>query len=471
MAEWNYRKRTGADESANLYRRRTGHRSEMSRATGTVVVCLLLAVQLPHTLSPSQLRERLWRHRNLGKAYYENPLTQAKAVDEFRQALALRPNSTRDRINYGLALLRVGDTKQAIVELQRAQKQDPSIPHTWFNLAMAYKKELNHERAIEQFQGMMQRVPDEPVSHYNLGVEYKLLGKSDLALQQFAIASELNPNFAAPHFQLYNAYRQLGRKEDAARELDLFNEIKKRKAGAAVPEDPEWSYYSEIYDVVELDQEFDTASAPPFKFQAKTIASGIDAATAGMAVLDFDGDGNPDLIVWSENGVMLLKNGTTPVANSGLESLKGVVSIAPGDFNNDGLPDLAVLTHSGASLYVNHDGKFEPYAAKLPSGSFAKAVWVDYDHDYTLDLFLLGSKSVLLRNDGTAGFSDQTGHFPFAPGRVVDATVFDLVPNNNETDLAALYDDGSVIIYHDQLLGQYAVQPLPFKVAGGSSLQ
>jgi len=36
----------------------------------------------------------------------------------------------------------------------------------------------------------------------------------------------------------------------------LFNDIKKRKAGAAIAEDPEWSYYSEIYDVIELDQEF-----------------------------------------------------------------------------------------------------------------------------------------------------------------------------------------------------------------------
>ncbi|HEY6972421.1 MAG TPA: FG-GAP-like repeat-containing protein [Candidatus Angelobacter sp.] len=435
-----------------------------------MLICFAAFLFIFSSSPQTSVREQLSRHRNLGKAYYENPVNQIKAVEEFKQALALAPNSTRDRVNYGLALLRVGKTEEAIAELTKAQKQDPSIPHTWFNLGIVYKKQAEPRKAIEQFEGMLKLVPNEPVTHYNLGVEYKLVDKPEMALQQFMKAAELNPNFAAPHFQLYNAYRQLGRKEDAGRELDLFNEIKKRKAGAAIPEDPEWSYYSEIYDVVELDQEFDTASAPPFKFQVKKIASGIDAATAGMAVLDFDGDGKPDLIVWSENGVLLLKNGSTPVANSGLESLKGVVSIAPGDFNNDGLPDLAVLTHSGASLYVNHDGKFESYAAKLPSGSFTKAVWVDYDHDYTLDLFLLGSKSVLLRNDGTAGFSDQTAHLPFAPGRVVDATVFDLVPNNNETDLAALYDDGSLVVYHDQLLGNYAAQPLPFKVPGGSTL-
>src|SRR5262249_34848773 len=185
-----------------------------------------------------------------------------------------------------------------------------------------------------------------------------LTGKADLALTQFLASAELSPNFAAPHFQLYNAYRELGRKEEAARELDSFNEIKKRKASAAIAEDPEWSYYSEIYDVVELDQEFDRGLSPPIKFQNKKGAAGTEPGRPGMAVLDCDGDGSPDLIVWSESGVLLLKNGAVPVSTTGLEGLKGVVSVAPGDFNNDGLPDLAVLTSSGASLYVNHNGKF-----------------------------------------------------------------------------------------------------------------
>jgi Tfp pilus assembly protein PilF len=438
------------------------------------VLSFVVAITLVSSSSqlPPKVREQVWRHRNLGKAFYENPMTQLKAVDEFRQALALAPDSTRDRVNYGLALLRAGKADEAIAELIKAQKQDPSIPHTWFNLAIAYKKEFKHQEAVEQFEGMLRLVPNEPVSHYNLGIEYKLAGKAEMALKEFATAAQLNPYFAAPHFQLYNAYRELGRKDDAARELETFNDIKKRKAGAAIAEDPEWSYYSEIYDVIELDQEFNReASSPPFRFQLKEVASGIDAATAGMAVLDLYGDGNPSLIVWSDNGVVVLKNGTVPLANTGLENLKGVVSIAPGDFNNDGLPDLAVITHSGASLFVNRNGKFEPFPAKLPTGAFSKALWVDYDHDYDLDLVLLGAKSVLLRNDGNAGFSDQTSGFPFVAGRVIDAAVFDLVPDNNETDLAALYEDGSMVIYHDQLLGHYQAQPLSQRIVGGSALQ
>src|SRR5437588_38194 len=473
MAERRHGDGGRAPQSRELYRRRPRSASTMTAIVRVTLTILLAAIFVTSTPPlPPNVREQVWRHRNLGKAYYENPMTQLKAVDEFKQALELAPDSTRDLVNYGLALLRAGKAEEAIAELVEAQKADPSIPHTWFNLAIAYKKEFKHQDAIKQFEGMLKLVPNEPVSHYNLGIEFKLTGKADLALPQFVAAAQLNPNFAAPHFQLYNAYRELGRKEEAARELDLFNEIKKRKAGAAISEDPEWSYYSEIYDVVELDQEFDRgASSPALKFQRKRVATGVDPGSAGMAVLDFDGDGKPDLIVWSENGVVVLKNGSLPVANTGLENLKGVVSVAPGDFNNDGLPDLAVLTHSGALLYVNRNGKFEPYPARLPSGQFTKAVWMDYDHDYDLDLFLLGSKPVLLRNDGSAGFSDQTEHFPFVTGRVTGATVFDLIPDNNEADLAALYEDGSMVIYHDQLLGHYEAQRLSLRVAGGASLQ
>src|SRR6266699_3824242 len=81
--------------------------------------------------------ETLWRHRNLGKAFYENPTTQTQAVTEFAAALALAPGSARERLNYGLALLRAGKTKEGVVEIEKAQQQDPKIPHTWFNLGIA----------------------------------------------------------------------------------------------------------------------------------------------------------------------------------------------------------------------------------------------------------------------------------------------------------------------------------------------
>src|SRR5438105_6501189 len=122
--------------------------------------------------------DEIWRHRNLGKAFYENPTTQAQAVDEFKKALDLAPDSARERLNYGLALLRAGKTKEGIGEIEKAQKQDPKIPHTWFNLGIAYKKDSKYDKAIAQLEGMTRLVPDEPKTHYNLAVLYKVNGKT-----------------------------------------------------------------------------------------------------------------------------------------------------------------------------------------------------------------------------------------------------------------------------------------------------
>src|SRR5437870_9966223 len=129
---------------------------------------ILFCLGLVSAQTTASIEERLWQHRNLGKAFYENPTTQAQAVEEFRKALEIVPTSARERLNYGLALLRAGKTQQGVAELQKIQKQDPSLPHTWFNLGIAFRKSGESERAIPQFEKMVGLDPEEPVSHYNL---------------------------------------------------------------------------------------------------------------------------------------------------------------------------------------------------------------------------------------------------------------------------------------------------------------
>jgi Flp pilus assembly protein TadD len=431
-----------------------------------LLVAALFVLRGANTAREQQ--DLLWHYRNLGKAFYENPTTQKEAVTEFKKALDLAPDSARERINYGLALMRAGQTKDGVAELIKAQQRDPAIPHTWFNLGIFFKKEGDYQHAIEQLEGMAKLVPDEPITHYNLGVLYKLAGKPAEGLQQLEIAERLNPNLAGPHFQLFNQYRQSGRSDDAARELKVFQEIKKRTAGAAVPEDMEWSYYAEIYETVEPQPE----AAPPahLKFADRGLPGHFDPATAGVATLDFDGDGRVDLIAWSAEGVQLYKDGTSPVVKSGLEGLKNVRSIAAGDFDNDGLPDLCILTDSGAALYRNRKGIFEKREAALPAGTYEKAIWVDYDHDGDLDLLLLGEKSALIRNNGEAGFSNQTADFPFVPGHATAGAIFAVRHDTAAIDLAVAYRDRAGVLYRDRLNGKYEAIPLKEIPAGSIAI-
>ncbi len=411
---------------------------------------------------PAATSDRLARLRNLGKAFYENPTTQNEAVEQFRQALALAPNSARERVNYGLALLRSGKTTEGVRELQAAQKLDRAIPQTWFNLGIAFKREGNLRAALEQFHGMQRLVPNDAATHYQIGSILKAQDQTAAAVKEFETARDLNPRLAAPHFQLYGLYRQLNRPADAAAELRIFQELKKEQEGAAVPEDMEWNAYAEVYDPIE-EKPGTPLSTPAYR--SEKIAQGFTGVTA----ISLDGGAHPDLIAWSPDRVALFRNGTELVPDSGLGELRGVVFLAPGDFDNDGLPDLCVITSTGAALYRNMGGGFRKQD-DLAAGSFHQALWLDFDHDYDLDLMLTGDGSKLLRNNGTAGFSDETARFPFAAGRALEAALFDLEPDTPGFDVAASFETRAGVLYRDKLGGAYQATDIPQLPAGARGL-
>jgi Tfp pilus assembly protein PilF len=415
----------------------------MRSVAGVLTVVLLVS----SGFGDEDREQTLWHYRNLGKAFYENPTTQLQAVDEFRKALDLAPDSAREQLNYGLALLRAGQTAKAVAQLQKVQKEHPDLPHTWFNLGIVYKKDGEFAKSLPQFQQFVELVPREPVGHYNLGVLYKQEDRMEDAVREFQTAIRLNHNLAAPHFQLYNAYRTMGRRDEATKELQEFQRLKKAQEGAAIPEDMDWCDYAEIYDPIDMRAPAPRAASyeyRKFPHQAE-----------GSLVLDADGDGQPDLLIWNSNSLTLLKSGASPVADSGLGGIKGVVAASAGDFDNDGRMDLCILTDSGPVLYHNAGGRFEKRDVSLPQRRFEQALWVDYDHDYDLDLFLLGEQPALYRNQGTAGFADHTADFPFAPGHAIDGVLTRYVPDSKAFDIAVSYANRGGVIYRDELGGQY----------------
>lgn len=402
----------------------------------------------------------LWRHRNLGKALYENPATISQAPAELKKALDLAPDSFRDRLNYGLALLRAGDIDKSIVELEAAQKLNADLPYTWFNLGIAYKRQRRYPDAIKQFERMTQLAPDEPVGHYNLGLLYRLSRHDDAALQQFEIASKLDPRMVAPRFQIYTYYRLHGDEATASRYLTAFEEAKQRQQAADETEDVEWCFYAELYDPQQAHPPSRDLTPPAtLKFEERRLTGSLDAKTAGLVVIDVDGDRRPDLLAWSRDGVQIYRSGLEPIADSGLADLKNVTGVAAGDYDNDGLADLCILTTDGPRLYHNVKGRFERSPAKLPSGPYDAAVWLDFDHDYDVDLFLLGANSALLRNEGASGFHDYTAHFPFEAGHAVNALAFRVIPDTKGIDLAVAYADRSGVLYRDRLRGIFAATP------------
>jgi tetratricopeptide (TPR) repeat protein len=418
------------------------------------IAVLLLGALLFSAPAQKPGPDALWHYRNLGKAFYENPTTQTQAVEQFRKALELAPDSIREQVNYGLSLLRAGDAEHGIGQLRKVQKAAPDLPHTWFNLGVALKKQGDLEGALPQFRGMAQLVPDSAVTHYQIGTILKSQGDLPGAVAEFELARKYDPRLAAPHFQLYGLYRQAKRPDEAAAELKLFQEIKKENEGAAVPEDMEWCFYSEIYDPADAP----LAVPPQPVYRNEALAQNV----AGVTAASLTAGGRASLITWSTDG-------KARVAGTGLEDLRDVRFIAPGDFDNDGFTDLAVITTHGAVLYRNDNGKFRKQA-DLATGDFQQAVWLDFDHDYDLDLVLLGPESKLYRNNGSAGFSDETARFPFVKGRALSGVRFDLEPDTPGFDLVVSYEDRPGVLYRDRLGGNYSAVDLPEVTAGANHL-
>lgn len=139
----------------------------------------------------------------------------------------------------------------------------------------------------------------------------------------------------------------------------------------------------------------------------------IESVGGGAALLDYDQDGYMDIYVCSgkwietfskgkkpgfktENHLFHnLKNGTyedvTDKAGVGGDSYGMGVTV--GDFNNDGYPDLFVSNYGPNVLYRNNgDGTFKDVTKRAAvSGGIecsVGAVWLDYDNDGLLDLYV-----------------------------------------------------------------------------------
>ena len=155
---------------------------------------------------------------------------------------------------------------------------------------------------------------------------------------------------------------------------------------------------------------FTTSASPtPNKTQVETMV-------AGVAVLDYDGDGYLDIYLVNGSAIPSLEKNSPAYWNrlyhnnhdgtftdvtekAGVAGAGYGMGVAVGDYDNDGWPDIFVANVTGNQLFHNNgDGTFTDVTAKagLQGATLdgkkmwsAGAGWFDYNNDGLLDLFVV----------------------------------------------------------------------------------
>ena len=163
-----------------------------------------------------------------------------------------------------------------------------------------------------------------------------------------------------------------------------------------------WNF-TEITEQLGLKFQHDSGEDKERRFYPETLGSGV-------ALFDYDNDGDLDLYFVNAHTLVrnstphnqqsknrLFRNNsngtfTDVTDSSGLGDTGFGHGVAVGDYDNDGQPDLYVTNFGSNSLYHNNgDGSFYDVSKRAQvnnNGMSTGASWLDYDEDGDLDLYV-----------------------------------------------------------------------------------
>lgn len=125
-----------------------------------------------------------------------------------------------DLLDAGTAALKAGNTRGAILLLQRATELQPEHKSAWNELGLAYLQARRFSDAAAAFQKQAQVNPSDSRAHDYLGVALEELHRDDDAANAFRKQTELQPLDPIAHAQLGNILLKQQRYSEAIPELE-----------------------------------------------------------------------------------------------------------------------------------------------------------------------------------------------------------------------------------------------------------
>ena len=158
-------------------------------------------------------------HNNLGKALAQKGRTD-EAMEEFQTALRISPNDPDTENNIGAAYLQKGQIDDGIAHLRRAVEKGPFRADAHMNLGNAYLQKREFDAAINEYSETLGLSYDHAETHFSIANAFRQKGHLDEAVLHFQLALQLRPDYFNAHNNLGNTFRQQGRIEEAIREYE-----------------------------------------------------------------------------------------------------------------------------------------------------------------------------------------------------------------------------------------------------------
>jgi protein O-mannosyl-transferase len=170
-------------------------------------------------------------HCDLGIALAAQGKT-VEAIQQFDQALQLKPDDTKSLNNSGITLVAQGKTDAAIQQFDLALQFNPDDAVAINNLGVALFARGKLNEAVQHYKRALQLDPGYADACYNLGNALTAEGKLDDAVQSYEQALQLNPDLAAAECNLGLALARQGQLDDAVQHYEQALQLKPDYADA-----------------------------------------------------------------------------------------------------------------------------------------------------------------------------------------------------------------------------------------------
>ncbi len=426
------------------------------------------------------------RLNNLGTALIGQSFLD-RAVGNFAAAAKADPTLTLAKVNEGIALLYLQKLPEAEALLEGAAAEDPKDPHAWYALGLLYRNENSAAKALEAFQKVVALKPSDPDAHYMVASVYFELNNLPSSKAEYQKAIALDPHHASAIFGMARVLRREGDTAGAQQALARFQQISAAKIGTPLSHSyGEEGLYARVEDAALASTQVEPMIPVTFResWHSRPSAQTAAGMGGGACLINLSSDDEPALVLMaSGNDAVRLygRDGSTrfteiAASKTGIHVAGTGLACAVGDFDNDGLSDLALAVtgpdgQDHVVLYRNlGSGKFEDVTAA--SGIAATShptslMFVDYDHDGDLDLFLTGtptaghsSSNALWRNNGNKTFTDWTKQAGLEGTAPTSAAILSDLNNDRAVDLLVAGKDSAPTFFANRREGPFGSTPL-----------